>query len=667
VMEVLVCLASRPGESLSKETLIKAVWPHTFVSDDALIRCVSELRRVFEDDARSPLVIQTIPKRGYRLVAPVEQMRAPVVLPASPVGRKRKLWLGVGVGAVLITVAALSAYSYFHTKPAPFQQIEISQLTGNGKVKLAAISPDGSYVGYVTDEGSANPYFGLGGGGKESLWLRQAAGGNDVQVAPAGDVDYKQLTFSHDGQSLYAIRQERQYPNGVLYKIPLLGGAEKRLIADLGDVLAFSPDGSKMAFLRFSRGRSDLVIANEDGSGERVLAECKSPPFFCDNGVAWSPNSGTIATNAFWGATGSGRMSLLEFSVQDGSEHSLTKNRWAWLGNLTWLPDGRSLIVNATDLTSTRPQIFLTNIDGQLRQLTTDTNEYIGVSLTADSRTLATVQFKPSFDAWVSSAANATNAKPITSGGNSEGVTWTVKGKIVFQKIMGPGEMSIWMMESDGSRARPLTPTAGRINMFPRPSPDGRFIVFVSDRTGSAHLWRMDLDGNNPTQLTNGSEDYLAFGFDFTSDGKWVVFTRMGADEGLWKVSINGGEPTRLSTSRAVYYPAISPNGKMLAYYSPGEHAVRVIGLDGKGPARQFDIPFGTIRWTQDSRSLLYIKNQSDVSNLWSQSISGGPAKQITHFNSLLIAQFDLSRDGKELVMSRGISNRDVVLIRDVR
>jgi len=176
----------------------------------------------------------------------------------------------------------------------------------------------------------------------------------------------------------------------------------------------------------------------------------------------------------------------------------------------------------------------------------------------------------------------------------------------------------------------------------------------------------MDLDGNNPTQLTNGSEDYLAFGFDFTPDGKWVVFTRMGADEGLWKVSINGGEPTRLNTSR-VAYPAISPNGKMLAYYSPGEHAVRVIWLDGKGPARQFDIPFGTIRWTQDSRSLLYIKNQDDVSNVWSESISGGPGKQITHFNSLLIAQFDLSRDGKELVMSRGISNRDVVLIRDVR
>ena len=68
VMEVMVCLASRPSESISKEDIIKAVWPDTFVSDDALIRCISELRRVFEDDARAPAVIQTITKRRYRLL-----------------------------------------------------------------------------------------------------------------------------------------------------------------------------------------------------------------------------------------------------------------------------------------------------------------------------------------------------------------------------------------------------------------------------------------------------------------------------------------------------------------------------------------------------------------------------------------------------------------------
>ena len=71
VMEVLVCLAKHAGDPLPKERLLQAVWPDTSVSDDVLSRSISELRRVFGDDARQARVIQTISKRGYRLVAPV--------------------------------------------------------------------------------------------------------------------------------------------------------------------------------------------------------------------------------------------------------------------------------------------------------------------------------------------------------------------------------------------------------------------------------------------------------------------------------------------------------------------------------------------------------------------------------------------------------------------
>jgi TolB-like protein/Flp pilus assembly protein TadD len=73
VMEVLVCLAGHAGEALSKEKLVQTVWPNTFVSDDALKRCISELRRAFEDDAREPHIIETISKRGYRFIAAVNR------------------------------------------------------------------------------------------------------------------------------------------------------------------------------------------------------------------------------------------------------------------------------------------------------------------------------------------------------------------------------------------------------------------------------------------------------------------------------------------------------------------------------------------------------------------------------------------------------------------
>ncbi len=71
VMQVLVCLAERPGDVVAKERLMRSVWPDAFVGDDVLTRCISELRRVFGDDAKEPRVIQTIPKTGYRLIARV--------------------------------------------------------------------------------------------------------------------------------------------------------------------------------------------------------------------------------------------------------------------------------------------------------------------------------------------------------------------------------------------------------------------------------------------------------------------------------------------------------------------------------------------------------------------------------------------------------------------
>lgn len=82
-IEVLLCLAQHAGETLPKETLFRAVWPDTFVTDDVLTHSISELRRAFEDDAREPCIIQTIPKRGYRLIAPVSAADTTVGAPAN--------------------------------------------------------------------------------------------------------------------------------------------------------------------------------------------------------------------------------------------------------------------------------------------------------------------------------------------------------------------------------------------------------------------------------------------------------------------------------------------------------------------------------------------------------------------------------------------------------
>jgi Tol biopolymer transport system component len=155
-----------------------------------------------------------------------------------------------------------------------------------------------------------------------------------------------------------------------------------------------------------------------------------------------------------------------------------------------------------------------------------------------------------------------------------------------------------------------------------------------------------------------------------TPDGKWVVFPKSQPEWGIWKVPIGGGEPVRLNTAQYAFSPAVSPDGRALAYsYQDlsGNDVVEVMPLEGNKPAKRFDIATPTIRWSPDSRSILYIKNEGGVSNIWSQPLSGEPTKPITHFNSEGIRSFDMSRDGRQLVMNRGTANRDVVLIRDVK
>jgi eukaryotic-like serine/threonine-protein kinase len=585
---------------------------------------------------------------------------------ASPIGRKRNLWLGVVVVPVLLAAIAWGVYSYFGPKPAPFRQIEITQLTSNGRVKTATISPDGRYVAYAVDDGGGGSH--LQPSGKESLWVRQVAGG-EVEVARSARVSYWGLTFSRDGDFLYAVRSEgNNLGFSFLYKIPVLGGTEKRLIADVANKVALSPDGTELAFVRVpNQGEHQLVIANGDGSSEWKIVVRQNP--FSE--AAWSPNGRTIATVAL--DLGSAhRATPVEFPVQGGSEHFLTSKRWANIGELAWLSSGRGLILNTTELTGRIKQIvYLSYPDGQDRRITNDTNDYEGVSLTADSRTLATVQEKSSFDSWVAPLAEAENAKPITSGGGLGRETWSPNGKIVFEKRGGQGETNVWVMEPDGSNAKQLTVNAGRINQSPRVSPDGRYIVFVSERNGSLHIWRMDIDGNNPKQLTNSPEDFPWLGSpDCTWDGKWVFYSKVGADSGIWKVRIDGGDPVRINKTDIAAYPAVSPDGKMLAYYygdPTGKQGLEVMSLEGSAPAKWFNIRTGTTRWTPDSRSFLYIKNEGGVSNIWNQPISGEPPKQITHFNSEVIRSFDISRDGKQLVMNRGTANRDVVLIHDLR
>ena len=112
-IEVLLCLTRRAGEVVTKQEILDTVWPDTFVEEVALARCISELRKILGDNAKAPVFIETIPKRGYRLVATVSNGSRRVV-PRSLIRT-----LTVATVALVLLVAAVATYRQQRPKPAP--------------------------------------------------------------------------------------------------------------------------------------------------------------------------------------------------------------------------------------------------------------------------------------------------------------------------------------------------------------------------------------------------------------------------------------------------------------------------------------------------------------------------------------------------------------------
>jgi eukaryotic-like serine/threonine-protein kinase len=273
-----------------------------------------------------------------RLKRETESSRVAAAVPARSISKltRRALWAGL---ALLVLIAIGWTFrDRLLPQPEPFKRVEMTQVTRSGRVGTAALSPDGKYVVYSRSEtGSSKEGWTL-----RSVWMKQVGGGEVQIIAPAA-ATYYGFTFSPDGSNIYVLRAEPSDPNhAILYKLPALGGTLRRVAKQVDSAVTVSPDGRQLAFDRDSdeKRNSVLIVANEDGTGEREVSERKDTDGF--ERLAWSPQGKSIAAVVVQSdSPGAIYRKLIEIPLDGGPERSLSSERWSAIFGLVWAAKGR--------------------------------------------------------------------------------------------------------------------------------------------------------------------------------------------------------------------------------------------------------------------------------------------------------------------------------------
>jgi Tol biopolymer transport system component len=429
-----------------------------------------------------------------------------------------------------------------------------------------------------------------------------------------------------------------------------------------------------MAFVRLDQSAASdaLVVADADGGHERIVSTRRRPAMYFTLTIvgrpearpAWSPDGRAIAV------LGRDLSSLHQVvfvdvatgveTVRDATGGDLIPHGVAWLGS-------RSLLLSEPRVNESRVQLWrMSYPDGAISAVTNDLSNYLGVSLAADRRSLATTRRETRVTLWVGDAGATSGmevAPPSLFGGRLMSLSWA--GDHLLYDSTPKGIPTIVKVKPGNGQPVEIASPA----LTPAATSDGRTIVFAK-RGRELGLWKVDTaSGGRPVQLVAGLADSPVV----TPDGRQAlfIFPRSGI-QSPWIVPIEGGEPTEIVNSFAGLGSLdVSPDGHRLLYWTvdtKNNQKLAVCEFPGCTNRLTLALPqnwgpssSGT-RFTPDGRSMAYV-DRSGL-NLWALPLDGGSPRQIAQFSDRTIAAFAWSRDGKRLAVARTTTTNDIVLLK---
>jgi eukaryotic-like serine/threonine-protein kinase len=603
---------------------------------------------------------------------------------AGDMARRHKTATGTALFAGLL-IAAAAVYGVYtllrHPAAVPFQSFSITQLTNSGKVRKAAISPDGRFLLIAQSDN-----------GNESLWLRNIPTSSDTQVLPASGQSFDSLVFSSDGDSFYFRETAEDAGAFNLYRAPLLGGPPVLLAKDVDEGPVFSPDGKRMVYSRYNDPELNkwrLLESDPDGGNEKVLNIEPAP-----NGppaeLSWSPDGQRLAISTL--TSGGKALSQIRFFdfARDSMLPFVAPTDKLILGN-AWAPDGRGIFVNYVprgERLSIQAQIGIFSYpDGTFHSITNDLTDHKFLSLAGDGHTLATVQKETSTQLVLMAPSGAGPLTPvpgIAARENLPSFSWIGDGQL----LISHGDRLV-RQHTDGTNAVTLLSDPAAWISDPWSCDNDRWIALnwmVHGEGGVNRIWRANADGSDPVSLTSGEFGGL---WGCSPDGKWLYYTE-GEANSLMRVAAAGGKPELVPGANPpnslTIQVALSPDGKTLAIFTSllnpesKTYSNRIVLVGPDSAVRNLDLDPGLkavfrsqgppdsagFRYSPDGKSIAFVIEDGGVDNIWMQPVDGSKGRKLTSFNDPeKIQSFRWSPDGKALALLRYSSVSDVILLRD--
>src|SRR5688500_18020099 len=331
MFDLLLVLVQNPGRVLGKDFLLKSVWPDSFVEEGNITFNIRQLRKALDDDAQAPTFIETIPRRGYRFLAPVEATAivypddvddtpTPADTVSTQTATSRRYILPAATAFVVLAGAVLIGGWFLRAGssgsiPLLSTPFSLQKLSTDGGVFHIANTPDGKNVVYTHRVS-----------GKQSLWLRELDTSNNVPIIAPSDDFYGGLVTSPDGKSVYFVRGSQQGPQISIYRMPIFGGVPQKVIDGTQGWISLSPGGDKISYVRCPYTDDEycsLYIADAaDGQNEKKLVTRPRPIRIGDNKI--SPDGKSVAFAVCQSRTSSNEFVAATVDIETGEERQLT-------------------------------------------------------------------------------------------------------------------------------------------------------------------------------------------------------------------------------------------------------------------------------------------------------------------------------------------------------